>query len=305
MSKLPLKPTNPVSASAFLSSTANKNPIERDKIAADLVINGNFPSFLRKFVPIKIVKDGKSITIKVSSDFMCIGTDSDWIIWSFSAPQSQRIADAFGCVIPTVELSEEIYKHAKIKLTAKTPSMVNTVIDGKQYTPASFVASKHMMSPQGMQAHNDMIRQQLSEYKNYRPGVLVAGHKKDVVIDDSVSQNRLGMHGLYDDSGKAIQQGSLTKHYGGHIEYGMALRLIDKKALMDGKIVDLLKVIKTGAAKELVGATNVSYAYNKSKPVNTSIESIPSVKPKSNNILDTIYEYYEKAKQDMKGIIDV
>lgn len=271
MANFPSKPANPISARAFLKATRDKTPQERDAIAADLVINGNFPSFIRKFVPIDSSKNGKVLEYKVSPDFLCIGTDSDYMIWPFSAPQCQRIAAAFGCMIPTVQMSEEIYKKAKVKLDAKTPSMLPTKINGQTYSPKDFVASKHMISPQGVAVHNKMIRDQLKDF-DYIPGELVAGHKKDVVIDQSVPEGRLGMHGLYD-KGKAIQGGALTSHTANHIEYGMALRLVDRKALLDGRPVDLLK---------FSGVTQ-SYSYKESAPDTQADETSPSeLRPMSN-----------------------
>lgn len=277
MATFPSQPSNSIGASVFMRSTAGKSAAEIDRLAADLVIKGNFPSFLRKLVPLKINKGSQSIIIRVSSDFMCIGTDTDYMIWAFSAPQCQRIVDVFKCIIPTVALTEEIYKQAKIKLPAKTPSMTGANINGKEYSPSSFVSSKYMVSPKGMQIHDDMIRNQLESYDNYRPGVLVAGHKKDVVIDDSVPSNRLGMHGLYNRQGKPIQGGALTPHDNNHIEYGMALRLVDRQCLFDGEQTDLLSVVRTGSASNLVGSAKTSYSYDKQKvaPKETENKLVP------------------------------
>lgn len=288
MAKFPPQPTNTITAKKFIRATSDKSVAERDELAAQMILRGNFPNFLRKMVPVEIEKNGNALVYRVTPQEISIGTDNDWVTWPLTGPSAQMVADHFGCVLPTPEISKQVWEHAKIKLTPKPLSGMTTKINGQTYSPKSFVASKHMISNEGIALHNKVIRQQL-ESEDYTPGDLVAGGKKDVVISNELAgTHRLGLHGLYTSSGQPIQGGALSAHPDNHVEYGMAVRLVDRRAILNGKPVDLVNdVLKNKKYAYLVSSaplTFTSYNYDKPTSKDTNERSTPleDLQPLSN-----------------------
>src|SRR5262249_23835711 len=77
---------------------------------------GNVPNFLRRFVPVTIKGrggDGQSheITYRVMPDYLAIGSDTDYVTIPLGARPAERVADTFGCVLPTAKMVWDIYQH--------------------------------------------------------------------------------------------------------------------------------------------------------------------------------------------------
>jgi hypothetical protein len=285
MSTLSTKTTN-ISGVRFLELTKDKTIQDRDRIATNLAIKGNFPSYLRRFVPIKVEQGGNILIYKVMPNFLEIGnSEDDAVIWPFTGPSAQKIADTFDCILPTAKMSKQIWKQAKIKLPAKPLSGMISTIDNTTYSPEQFIQSKHMTSNNGIAFHNKVIHRQLQNM-NYQPGDLIAGSKKDVVVsNDLLGKNRLGLHGLYNSIGEPIQKGSLTVHDLNHLEYSQGIRLIDRQAILNGKNVDLLTdVLQSKEYAYLVNDSpkplQFSYQYGsakqKSSVSDTELKAIPA-----------------------------
>src|SRR5215213_490732 len=80
---LPQRNTSAVTGSGFYKHAAAFNWQRRDSFAVKEILEGNIPSFLKKFVPVHTeIKDsaGKIIkaTFYVSPDYLSIGNDNDW-----------------------------------------------------------------------------------------------------------------------------------------------------------------------------------------------------------------------------------
>lgn len=258
-----------VSGTEFIDLTQNKSVQERDAMAGNLILRGNFPSFLRTFVPITITQGDNTLVYRVSPDFLRIGNDTNSVIWPLSAEQAQKIADAFGCILPTPKMSKQIWEQAKVRLSAKPLSGMTSTIGNKTYSPSEFTQSKHMVSNEGIALHNKIIQRQLNDL-NYRPGDLVAGGKKDIVLSNELTgTGRMGLHGLYDSEGNAIQKGSLTPHPTNHIEYAIGTRLIDRNATLNNEKVDLLNdVLKSKTYANLINEGPLSFTSYKQSDEN-------------------------------------
>lgn len=246
---------------------------KRNELIINELKNGNMPSFNRKFIPITINEGNINLTYYVSPDYVCIGSDSDYIRISCDGPTSQRIADLFGCILPTKKMVDQIYKQAKTKATP-APMSGGATVSGKKYTGKEFINQK-MQHADSLEEHNRMIERQLSRVK-HNPGDLVAGIKKDVVIGNKLSNkpDRVNIYGWHL-KGNPIQPES-TFHEASYYDYSHAVRLIYNQCELNGKITSLSNILKDNSLFKLVSYEKLfSTSYN-TKPKedkNTPIET--------------------------------
>ncbi len=277
MTNFPSRPSTAMPGSVFIDSIMKLGPsANRDDLIVNEILRGNFPDFLRKMVPITISDKGNTLVYNVMPDYISIGNDTDYTRVPISGPSAQKIADAFGTILPTPKMSDQIWQNAKIQLSPKPLSgMSNINLSGKNYTTQQFLGSK-MSDTDAFDYHNKLIQEQLGE--NYVPGQLVAGHKKDVVLSNDLAPGQLGIHGLHQKGGTPLQQGAGSRHSESYKDYSHGVRLIDNNATLNGKIIKLTDLLKNsqyanllngdGVLKEVAykydGKSNSSVAVNKS-----------------------------------------
>lgn len=210
---------------------------ERDSLALQEVLDGNIPSFLRKFVPIDVsVYDSlgsklHKATYYVSPDYLSIGTDDDWARINISPMAAQQIADSFHCFLPTRKIVDDIYKAAKVKLE-----------------PVPMYAFRD--STPTMWHHHLIVEGQRKDRKG-----LIAGIQKDVVISGKISRddrpNRVAIYGWHKPDGKPIQP-LYTGHVDWYVDYSQCIRLIYRKIKVDGKWMDYTDVLKDSVLNKLL-----------------------------------------------------
>ncbi len=256
MSNIPARKSDAITGSQFIQKIMSFKTDDpgRNKIILEEFKNGNVPSFLRKFIPITVKNNDTEITYYVSPDYMSIGSDSDYVRVSMNGDTSQKVADMYGCVLPTKKMVDDIHKNAKIKLPPAAMSGGATV-SGKHYTGKEFINQK-MQHADSLEEHNKMIQRQLAKNKDYKPGDLVAGNKKDIIIGDLLAQNpdKVNIYGWHYENGKAIQPNS-TIHERGYQDYSHSIRLIDRLCTVKvgdspAKQMDIGEVMRS---KELSG----------------------------------------------------
>src|SRR5262249_19802974 len=144
---------------------------------------------LRTLVPVTVAIGATGATYFVTADYLAIGTDRDYFLAPLSPETAQRIADLLGCCLPTPKMVDDIYACSAIKLT-----------------PEPMPPSRAMTSRPVYVRHNEMARRQRNGHEN-PPGALVAGHKKDVVIANSVfaRKGKVAIYGWHKRDGKPIQ----------------------------------------------------------------------------------------------------
>lgn len=253
---------------------------KRNELIINELKNGNIPSFNRKFIPITINENNNRLVYFVSPDYVCIGSDSDYIRISCDGPTSQTIANMFDCILPTKKMVDEIYSQAKIKATP-APMSGGATVSGKKYTGKEFINQK-MQHADSLEEHNRMIERQLSRLK-HNPGDLVAGIKKDVVIGNKLNSkpDRVNIYGWHL-KGNPIQPES-TFHEASYYDYSHAVRLIYNQCELNGKIVNIKDILKDQSLFSLISHEKlVSTSYNL-KPKEESKEISPIIPPSSSN----------------------
>jgi hypothetical protein len=144
-----------------------------------------------------------------------IGTDEDFVRIPMSPITAQRLADLFGYVLPTKELVDAIYGAAALKLA-----------------PIPLPAGPHMMSNDYYRRHHEAVEKQRA---GRGAGVLVAGHKKDVVATKRLVQrpDRVAIYGWHRPDGRPIQPLSLV-HEASYADYSHGIRWVSSTMVVDG-----------------------------------------------------------------------
>lgn len=208
----------------------------RDSLATSEILKGNFPRRMNRWVSIQSsiqAPDGNSIvaTYQVTADYLSLGTDADWCRVPLTPMAGQRIADAWGCFLPTQKIVDAIYQAAKVKLE-----------------PVPMYAYRD--SPVTMFQHHLIIEGQ----RKGREG-LIAGIKKDVVLSPIVpahaKPNREAIYGWHRMTGKAIQP-LYAGHVNWYVDYSHGIRLIRNTILVNGKKMDYRDVLKDTLLRSLL-----------------------------------------------------
>ncbi|MCO6498353.1 MAG: hypothetical protein J5I50_11910 [Chitinophagaceae bacterium] len=217
----------------FYESVLGKSREERENIAKDLILSGNVPDFLTKFTVLKIdtTLNGKHYKVKlfVTSDYLSVGTNSNFARIPLTPKTAQQIADSFHCFLPTKTIVDYIYQQARVKLA-----------------PVPMYAFRD--SSVTMYHHHLIIEGQRKLKKG-----LIAGIKKDVVITSQLKErpDKVAIYGWHKLDGKPIQP-IFTGHIWWYVDYSHGIRLIYEYITVNGKRVHYRDILKDPVLKHLI-----------------------------------------------------
>ncbi len=243
----PRKPTSET-GSRFLTRTEKMNSDDREREIIKEILGGNFPEFLRNFRELKIslkLKDGKvhSAIYRVLPDYLMIGSDGDYVRIPMTVLAAQFIAEKFNCVLPTSKIVDDIFTMAQIRLFPQKISTEGTP-DGMKSATRNEMYGRHQR----------LIEEQLAK-TGFKPGDLVAGHKKDVIITNFLDNHpkNVAIYGWHDfrNAGKPLQ-GYSYKNENTYADYSHGIRLVDKFMVVDGKEMEVSEVLKNPLLSKLV-----------------------------------------------------
>ena len=272
MNKCPVVPPlciRPRSASALPGSKAIRLPDiwneaepspegynKRDKSLYDQLVAGNLPSFLRNFVPVTVKSpDGAhSITYHVMPDYLAVGSDDDYVTVPLGGPVAERLAEAYGCILPTPKMVWDIHSQA-VHVTLEPRPYAGTKDARKQ--PSTWAYEEYS------NAIKKSIGKALSAAGKSR-GALVAGHRKDVVISDDLPlmRSKLVFYGGWLRNERTHKQtgvktwhdilqgteGGIKQLAGPHpayyTDYSHGVRFVSRAVTVDGKQRDIGAVLK-------------------------------------------------------------
>lgn len=214
----------------------------REEMIWQEVKNGNIPSFLRKLSPIEINKviDIKNyqLLIYTTSDYLSIGSDTDYFYMPTTPMLAQRIANLTHTLLPTKSMVDEIYRQAVIKLE-----------------PQPIPPTKAMTTVPVFRTHHEIVLKQLKALgSNYKQGSLTAGNKKDIIISNKIygqATPRVVIYGWHKLDGKAIQP-VYNKHTNTWADYSHGVRLISDIGYLNGKKIKLTDLLKDPILHELL-----------------------------------------------------
>lgn len=221
---------------------------QREKIIYKAIKKGNVPAFYRKMVMINDTLNINSaintINYYVLPDYLAIGTDSDYFYCSMTPALAQRVANKLKCSLLTRKMVNNVYRNAAIKLAPlpipPTPAMTTVAVFEK---------------------HNKMVALQIDSLgTNYKPGMLTAGDKKDVIISNRIyndtSDYHVVIYGWHRKNGKAIQP-LFAKHLKTWADYSHGIRLAQRNVWVNGKKTSIKKVLRSEALHELLSDEGV------------------------------------------------
>jgi hypothetical protein len=241
-------PSQTFTGSSFYDTVAKLKWQERETIAVDAILKGNMPKFLFHFVPVyssytdSLGKKYEAI-FYVSSDYLSIGTNTNWARIPLTPMAAQKIADSFHCFLPTIKMVDLIYEQAKVKL-APQPMLNNRD------------------SSNTMFQHHVIIEEQRKKEKG-----LIAGIKKDVVLSNKIfnypKQNKVAIYGWHQINGKPIQP-EYSGHVNWYVDYSHGIRLIARSIIINHKKMDYIEVLQHPVFKHLLSNENslTFYKYN-------------------------------------------
>lgn len=200
---------------------------QREQQITDELLRGNLPEFLRQLKTIHLTMslgDEKPHTaeVRVMPDYLAVGSDADFVRVPLTPMAARKVADAFGCALPTRKIVDEIYRRAEVKLDPQP-------LTEQREAVATFVQ------------HDAMIEEQ----RKGRPlGQLIAGIKKDVVLTPKLDTDRghVAIYGWHKFDGDPIQP-LTTIHAETYVDYSHGIRLISREVVVDGTPMRLDEVL--------------------------------------------------------------
>lgn len=211
---IPARPVDALGGREFMLNIADLDSDDRDAAIRDELLRGNIPDFLRQFVSVhtraKIGDDSElSVTFQVMPDYLAVGSDEDFVRVPVTPMTAQAVADAFGCVLPTRMMVNDIYTQAVVKL----PPLPLTE---ERTATTSFLQHQGLIEWQRQQAGAEL-------------GQLTAGIKKDLVTTNKLKgkPNRVAIYGWHLITGKPIQP-VYVGHVDSYVDYSHGARLVCK-----------------------------------------------------------------------------
>lgn len=219
--------------SAVMGNLEGASGSSRGDALAREALFGNVPAYLRNLQPVRFtgLAGGlqTEVTLCVTPDYLAIGSNSDNIRVPLDLPAALRIADAFNMILPTTRMVDAIYAQADLRVS-----------------PQPMTPGAQMSSTNYFVRHDAILDAQFSQ-AGARDGLLLAGHKKDLVLANRMvrAPGRVAIYGWHRSNGNPIQPLS-TVHGEYYADYSHGTRLVSRTAYVNGNEVDVLALLTDG-----------------------------------------------------------
>ena len=221
----PSRPDFSLTGSEFLRATTTMASADRERAILAEIRAGNVPSHIRTLTPVQLGYRDHLATVYVTPDYLAVGSDDDYVIIPMAPRTAMNIAREFGFTLPTRKLVDDIYASSTLRLA-----------------PQPLRPGPRMRSNEYYQEHDRRIKSQLS--RSHGSPALIAGHKKDLVLTPRLLllPQRVAIYGWHRQNGQPIQPLSLV-HGIEYVDYSHGVRLVSRKATVDGLEVDISQVL--------------------------------------------------------------
>jgi hypothetical protein len=233
---IPQRAANALTGTAFIASLANLSREEREAAIKRELLAGNIPSFLRKFRTVEATVVGNdsvkhTVSYEVMPDYLAIGSDEDFVRMPMIPYTAQDFCDAFGFVLPTRKMVNDIWSAATTHLDPRPLTV-------ERESPLTFLQ------------HHRIIEDQL---KGIGHDTFVAGIKKDVVVTNKLSENphRVAIYGWHYPTGAPIQP-LYTGHVDWYVDYSHGIRPVRRSMRVDGVTQPFEKIVKDSVLRGLL-----------------------------------------------------
>jgi hypothetical protein len=236
---LPERPAKALSGTEFMQEVLGvdleefkKNPrqlgklsrVDRENAILQQIEMGNIPDFLRRPKPLTIKGlEGGEVTTYVMPDYIAIGSDKNFVRIPLSPILAQALASKYNLALPTKTIVEETYRQAGKRVVGPSYSHADEFEQNSAFldSPGFYLRSSKDIDAQ---------------LKGLKPGTLVAGGKKELVVSPFVAvrttwakaDESIAFYGLFDSRGIPAQR---TPGHGGemgyrHTEYALGVRFL-------------------------------------------------------------------------------
>jgi hypothetical protein len=170
----------------------------------------------------------QTIKLWITPDYLSVGTTKPVRV-PLTPQAAQRVADAWGCLLPTTKIVDTIHTLADKKL------------EPQPFSPAHY----NIESISLWQLSDAAIDAQL-EKLGTEDGEVVAGIKKDVVLTHRLAEPlqpaRVAIYGWHRQDGSPIQPLTLV-HRHDYLDYSHGIRLVADKMELDGVTTSVRAVL--------------------------------------------------------------
>lgn len=213
----------------------------QDTIVA-AVLEGNVPNAIKSFrklvfkTPVvdsvEILRKPHKVELWILTEYISIGTDSNFVRMPMGPLAAQTIADSLDCILPTTFIVDRIAEASQGHL---------------EIFPFRPLGERNCQ-PIVFQDSNNAINAFYKE-RGYKFGDLISGLKKDVVLTYKIHtqpgyENRVAIYGWHVPNGSYIQP-LYVKHVNYYVDYSHGIRMIYRKVKIDGKEYDAKQILES------------------------------------------------------------
>lgn len=233
---IPRRDSRAMTGSEFIRSVMSLSREEREAAILRELLAGNIPSFLRNLRTVEVTAKGAdsvshTLSYDVMPDYLAIGSDADFVRIPMIPYTAQAFCDAYGFVLPTRKMVNDIWAAATTHLEPKPLTIARE-------------------SPMTFFQHHNIIQGQL---EGTSPGAFVAGIKKDVVVTNKLLEkpNRVAIYGWHYQNGQPIQP-LYTGHIDWYVDYSHGIRPVRRSMKVDGANMPYEKIVEDSALSFLL-----------------------------------------------------
>ena len=233
---VPARPANALTGTAFIRSVAELSRDDREAAIRRELLAGNVPLFLRKLRAVEVTAVGSdgvkhTIAYDVMPDYLAIGSDEDFVRMPMNPYTAQAFCDAFGFVLPTRKMVNDIWAAAATRLDPRP-------LTNERESPLTFLE------------HHRIIEEQL---KGIGHGTFVAGIKKDVVVINKLAEQpqRVAIFGWHYPNGEPIQP-LYAGHVGWYVDYSHGIRPVRRWMRVDGVLRPFETILNDPKQRDLL-----------------------------------------------------
>jgi hypothetical protein len=215
---LPPRSEKAETGSQFCERIAKLGRQEREMEAVKSILSGNVPTNARNMVGIRVSLSGSNerecqATYHVMSDYMAIGSDSDFVRMPLTPKSAMQICDVTNSQLITEKISDDVYSASDCRIE-----------------PHPLTSDRDQVS--AFVIHNKAIADAIQ--LKVEPQ-LVVGIKKDSVLTNRLKEktHRVAIYGWHHRDGRAIQP-LYVGHVDWYVDYSHGLRLMSNRVLIDG-----------------------------------------------------------------------
>jgi hypothetical protein len=224
---IPGRTNKAIEGKDFVEKVARLSREEREEEIRRELFAGNMPSFLRELRTVTVRGKGSDstdhvIAYRVMPDYLAIGSDRDFVRMPMMPYTGQAFVDAFGFVLPTRKMVNDIWAAAETHLDPRPLTV-------ERESPFTFLQ------------HHRIIEDQL---KGTKGANFVAGIKKDIVVTNRLLEgsNRVAIYGWHYPDGKPIQP-VYVGHVDWYVDYSHGVRPVERWMTVDGKRMTFEQVV--------------------------------------------------------------